>query len=136
MLLTSLKVRWSPFHWNLNPIMFSLTLHNTGSQNYLLNLTSNFFHFSVYSAISDAYISVPSRFANVEGRNITFEDLKKPSLLLNVYQQLLVSLLFSINCLTKFFCYCYVSGWLLFRKSVIIASLCHNKYVFKEMIIQ
>ncbi|RZB88071.1 Inactive UDP-glycosyltransferase 79A6 [Glycine soja] len=35
-------------------------------------------HFSVYSAISDAYITVPSRFADVEGRNITFEDLKKP----------------------------------------------------------
>ncbi|CAJ1976587.1 unnamed protein product [Sphenostylis stenocarpa] len=35
-------------------------------------------HFSVYSAISDSYITVPSRFADVEGRNITFEDLKNP----------------------------------------------------------
>ncbi|KHN00989.1 Anthocyanidin 3-O-glucosyltransferase [Glycine soja] len=33
-------------------------------------------HFSVYSAISDASITVPSRFDDVEGRNITFEDLK------------------------------------------------------------
>ncbi|XP_020222477.1 UDP-glycosyltransferase 79A6 [Cajanus cajan] len=33
-------------------------------------------HFSVYSAISDAYITVPSRL--VEGRDITFEDLKTP----------------------------------------------------------
>ncbi|KAL2949552.1 hypothetical protein AAZX31_20G182900 [Glycine max] len=35
-------------------------------------------HFSVYSAISDASITVPSRFDDVEGRNINFEDLKKP----------------------------------------------------------
>lgn len=34
-------------------------------------------HFSVYSAIS-SYITVPSRLAGIEGRTITFEDLKKP----------------------------------------------------------
>lgn len=35
-------------------------------------------HFSVYSAISDSYITVPSRFSHLEGTNITFEDLKSP----------------------------------------------------------
>ncbi|KAL9318040.1 hypothetical protein ACSQ67_014557 [Phaseolus vulgaris] len=37
-------------------------------------------HFSVYSAISDSYITVPSRFSHLEGTNITFEDLKSPHL--------------------------------------------------------
>ncbi|KAK7391568.1 hypothetical protein VNO78_19984 [Psophocarpus tetragonolobus] len=35
-------------------------------------------HFSVYSSVSNSYIAVPSRLAGVEGRNITFEDLRKP----------------------------------------------------------
>ncbi|XP_061337542.1 UDP-glycosyltransferase 79A6-like [Gastrolobium bilobum] len=35
-------------------------------------------HFSVFSAISDSYITVPTRLVDVEGRSITFEDLKKP----------------------------------------------------------
>ncbi|KAK7278571.1 hypothetical protein RJT34_23603 [Clitoria ternatea] len=52
------------------------------AQNWLPNLASELgiksVHFSVYSAISDSYITVPSRFANVEGRDITFEDLKTP----------------------------------------------------------
>jgi len=34
--------------------------------------------FSSFPAIADSYITVPSRFSNVEGRNITFEDLKTP----------------------------------------------------------
>lgn len=37
-------------------------------------------HFSVYSAISGSYMSVPSRLAGIEGRDITYEDLKKPPL--------------------------------------------------------
>jgi len=52
------------------------------AQNWLPKLASEHgvksVHFSVYSAISDSYITVPSRLHDIEGRNITFEDLKKP----------------------------------------------------------
>lgn len=53
------------------------------AQNWLPKLASEVgiksVHFSVYSAISDAYITVPPRLAHVEeGKNITFEDLKTP----------------------------------------------------------
>lgn len=37
-------------------------------------------HFSVYSAISGSYMTVPSRLAGIEGRDITYEDLKNPPL--------------------------------------------------------
>ncbi|RDX87298.1 UDP-glycosyltransferase 79A6, partial [Mucuna pruriens] len=51
------------------------------AQNWLPKLASQLgiksVHFSVYSAISGAYITVPSRLAH-EGTNITFEDLKAP----------------------------------------------------------
>ncbi|KAK2457351.1 cyanidin 3-O-galactoside 2''-O-xylosyltransferase FGGT1 [Trifolium repens] len=52
------------------------------AQNWLPKLASEVgvksVHFSVYSAISDSYITVPSRLDDIEGRTITFEDLKKP----------------------------------------------------------
>ncbi|KAJ1435764.1 UDP-glycosyltransferase family, conserved site [Sesbania bispinosa] len=52
------------------------------AQNWLPKLASEAgvksVHFSVYSAISDSYITVPSRFAGIEGRSITHEDLTKP----------------------------------------------------------
>ncbi|XP_004496085.1 UDP-glycosyltransferase 79A6 [Cicer arietinum] len=52
------------------------------AQNWLPKLASEVgvksIHFSVFSAISDAYIIVPSRLDDIEGRSITFEDLKKP----------------------------------------------------------
>jgi hypothetical protein len=52
------------------------------AQNWLPKLASEVgvksVHFSVYSAISDSYITVPSRLDDIEGKTITFEDLKKP----------------------------------------------------------
>ncbi|KAL1294912.1 hypothetical protein HN51_055757 [Arachis hypogaea] len=53
------------------------------AQNWLPKLASELgiksVHFSVYSAISDSYITVPSRFASLEdGKTITFQDLMKP----------------------------------------------------------
>ncbi|KAE9619218.1 hypothetical protein Lal_00047331 [Lupinus albus] len=53
------------------------------AQNWLPKLASELgiksVHFSVYSAISDSYITVPSRLNGIEGRSIIFEDLiKKP----------------------------------------------------------
>ncbi|CAL0299826.1 unnamed protein product [Lupinus luteus] len=54
------------------------------AQNWLPKLASELgiksVHFSVYSAISDSYITVPSRLNGIEGRSITFEDLKKTPL--------------------------------------------------------
>ncbi|KAG4908251.1 hypothetical protein AAZX31_20G182800 [Glycine max] len=52
------------------------------AQNWLPKLASELgiksVRFASFSAISDSYITVPSRLADIEGRNITFEDLKKP----------------------------------------------------------
>ncbi|KAI4351255.1 hypothetical protein L6164_005631 [Bauhinia variegata] len=52
------------------------------AQNWLPKLASELgiksAHFLVYSAISDSYITVPSRFDGIQGRSITFEDLMKP----------------------------------------------------------
>ncbi|CAK8572918.1 unnamed protein product [Lathyrus sativus] len=51
------------------------------AQNWLPKLASQLgvksVHFSVFSAISDSYITVPSRLDGIEGTTITFEDLKK-----------------------------------------------------------
>uniref|UniRef100_I1LCI9 Uncharacterized protein n=1 Tax=Glycine max TaxID=3847 RepID=I1LCI9_SOYBN len=52
------------------------------AQNWLPKLASELeiksVRFVSFSAISDSCINVPSRLAGVEGRNITFDDLKKP----------------------------------------------------------
>lgn len=52
------------------------------AQNWLPKLASELgvksVHFSVFSAISDSYTIVPSRLDGIEGRSVTFEDLKKP----------------------------------------------------------
>ncbi|KAL5069230.1 hypothetical protein RYX36_020117 [Vicia faba] len=52
------------------------------AQNWLPKLASELgvksVDFSVYSAISSSYVTVPSRLDDIEGRSISFEDLKKP----------------------------------------------------------
>jgi len=58
--------------------MFSLTLHKTGSKKLASELGIKSVRFASFSALSNSYITVPSRLADIEGRNITFEDLKKP----------------------------------------------------------
>ena len=62
--------------------LFSVIKTGTIAQNWLPKLASELgiksVRFASFSALSNSYITVPSRLADIEGRNITFEDLKKP----------------------------------------------------------